>query len=108
MCGFLFAAHGMCLAGGGAALHTKQSCCICRRQRDAFCWSILQFLLGYPANVLSDDAPASLADPGHSLGSFLPPPAVQTCRNLIVRPRLRCPKKSSGSRFSSFFSTAAH
>ena len=33
-------------------------------------------LLGCPANVLGDGAPASLADPGHALPSLLPPPAA--------------------------------
>ena len=33
-------------------------------------------LLGSPAIVLADKAAASLADPGHSLPSLLPPPAA--------------------------------
>ena len=36
----------------------------------------LSVLLGSPTNVLGFKKPSSLVDPGHSLGSLLPPPAA--------------------------------
>ena len=42
-----------------------------------------------------------------ALGSLLPPPAAQVVSHRWCGPGLRCPKKSSGLRFSSIFSTAA-